>query len=323
MAAALSQSTLTNVMPNAELRIISLIPSATEIVAALGLEGSLVGRSHECDYPPTVQSLPICTAPNLNPQGTSREIHDRVEDLLKSALSIYKIDLDALARLRPTHILTQAQCEVCAVSLAEVEAAVAQLTNCSAQIISLQPAVLDDVWADLRRVAQAVGVESDTAIAALQARVATCQQKAQALPHRPRVACIEWTEPLMAAGNWVPELVALAGGENLFGTVGQHSPWMQWDELLQANPDVLVVMPCGFDLEQTRKAAISDLAQHPYWYTLKAVQQGQVYLTDGNQYFNRPGPRLVDSLEILAEIFHPKLNCSYEGRGWARLIENL
>jgi iron complex transport system substrate-binding protein len=319
MVAALNQLTLTSAMPKAELRIISLIPSATEIVAALGLEGALVGRSHECDYPPTVQSLPICTAPNLNPQGTSREIHDRVEDLLQSALSIYRIDLDALERLRPTHILTQAQCEVCAVSLAEVETAVAQLTSCSAQIISLQPAVLEDVWADLKRVAQAVGVEGEAVIAALQDRVAMCQQKAQALPHRPRVACIEWTEPLMTAGNWVPELVALAGGENLFGTVGQHSPWMQWDELVQANPDVLVVMPCGFDLEKTREAAIADLTQHPHWRTLKAVQQGQVYLTDGNQYFNRPGPRLVDSLEILAEIFHPELDYGYEGRGWVRL----
>lgn len=306
-------------MPNAALRIISLIPSATEIVAVLGLESLLVGRSHECDYPPTVQSLPICTAPNLNPQGTSREIHDRVEDLLQSVLSIYRIDLDALERLRPTHILTQAQCEVCAVSLAEVEAAVTQLTDCPAQIISLQPAVLEDVWADLKRVAQAVGVESETAIAALQKRVAMCQQKVQAFPYRPRVACIEWTEPLMAAGNWVPELVALAGGENLFGTVGQHSSWMQWDELVQANPDVVVVMPCGFDLEKTREAAIADLAQHPHWHSLKAVQQGQVYLTDGNQYFNRPGPRLVDSLEILAEIFHPEIDCDYEGLGWVRL----
>jgi iron complex transport system substrate-binding protein len=319
MAAALSRSTLTNAMPNQELRIISLIPSATEIVAALGLVGALVGRSHECDYPPTIQSLPICTAPNLDPQGTSREIHDRVEDLLQSALSIYRIDLEALERLRPTHILTQAQCEVCAVSLAEVEAAVAQLTNCSAQVISLQPAVLDDVWADLKRVAQSVGVESDTAIAALKERVAMCQHKTHALPHRPRVACIEWTEPLMAAGNWVPELVALAGGENLFGAVGQHSPWMQWDELVQANPDVVVVMPCGFDLEKTREAAIADLAQHPHWQTLKAVQQGQVYLTDGNQYFNRPGPRLVDSLEILTEILHPEIDCGYEGLGWVRL----
>jgi iron complex transport system substrate-binding protein len=308
----------TKAMPGADLRIVSLIPSATEIVAALGLERALVGRSHECDYPSTVQSLPICTAPNLNPQGTSREIHDRVEDLLQSALSIYRIDLEALERLRPTHILTQAQCEVCAVSLSEVEAAVAQLTHCSAQIISLQPSTLEEVWADIQRVGEAVGVESDAVIAALQQRVTTVQQQTQAFSHRPRVASIEWTDPLMAAGNWVPELVALAGGENLFGSVGQHSPWMQWEELLQADPDLLVTMPCGFDLEQTQKA-IADLTQNPHWQTLRAVQQRQVYLTDGNQYFNRPGPRLVDSLEILAEIFHPELSYGYEHQGWVRL----
>jgi iron complex transport system substrate-binding protein len=319
MVAGLSLSTLISVMSNAQLRIISLIPSATEIVAALGLESALVGRSHECDYPATVQSLPICTAPNLDPQGTSREIHDRVEELLQSALSIYRIDLEALERLRPTHILTQAQCEVCAVSLTEVEAAVAQLMNCSAQIISLQPATLDDVWADIKRVAQALRVDSHVAINRLQQRVAKIVQRTESLPHRPRVACIEWTEPLMAAGNWVPELVALAGGENLFGSAGKHSPWMQWDELLQADPDVIVVMPCGFDLEQTRKAAISDLTQHPNWNILKAVLLHQVYLTDGNQYFNRPGPRLIDSLEILAEIFHPELSYGYEHQGWVRL----
>ncbi|WP_404787328.1 cobalamin-binding protein [Altericista sp. CCNU0014] len=306
-------------MPHPKLRIVSLIPSATEIVAALGLEDALVGRSHECDYPATVRALPICTAPNLDPQGTSREIHDRVEDLLQSVLSIYRIDLEALERLRPTHILTQAQCEVCAVSLSDVETAVAQLTRCSAQIISLQPSTLEEVWADIRRVGDAVGAESDAAIAALRQRVATVQQQVRAFPHRPRVASIEWTDPLMAAGNWVPELIALAGGENLFGSVGKHSPWMEWDELLQADPDLLAVMPCGFDLEQTRRAAIADLAQNPHWQTLKAVRQGQVYLTDGNQYFNRPGPRLVDSLEILAEIFHPELNYGYEHRGWARL----
>jgi iron complex transport system substrate-binding protein len=319
-AAGLSRLTLISAkaMPNADLRIVSLIPSATEIVAALGLEGALVGRSHECDYPSTVQSLPICTAPNLNPQGTSREIHDRVENLLQSALSIYRIDLEALERLRPTHILTQAQCEVCAVSLSEVEAAVTQLTHCSAQIISLQPSTLEEVWADIQRIGQAVGAESDAVIAALQQRVTTVQQQTEAFPHRPRVASIEWTDPLMAAANWVPELVALAGGENLFGSAGKHSPWMQWEELLQADPDLLVTMPCGFDLEQTR-TAIADLAQHPHWKTLKAVQQRQVYLTDGNQYFNRPGPRLVDSLEILAEIFHPELSYGYEHQGWVRL----
>lgn len=304
-------------MSHSALRIVSLIPSATEVVAALGLADFLVGRSHECDYPPQVLDLPICTAPNLNPHGTSREIHDRVTDLLQSALSIYRIDLEQLFLLQPTHIITQAQCEVCAVSLAEVEAALAQWSDRTSQVISLQPATLADVWSDLARVGQILGVTSDKAINALKERVAGCQQRTQSFLQRPRVACIEWTEPLMAAGNWVPELVNLAGGENLFGVVGQHSPWMEWDKLIQADPDAIVVMPCGFNLDQTRQATV-ELAKHPSWPTLKAVQQGQVYLTNGNQYFNRPGPRLVDSLEILAEIFHPELSYRYEHQGWVR-----
>ncbi len=302
----------------APLRIVSLIPSATELVASLGLEQALVGRSHECDYPATVQALPICTAPNLDPRGASHEIHDRVEALLRSALSLYQLDLQQLAALQPTHIITQAQCEVCAVSLADVEAAVAQLTNCSPQIISLQPSRLDELWANLREVAAATGVDPAPAIAQLQQRVSACQAQVQAQATRPRVACIEWTAPLMAAGNWVPELVSLAGGESLFGVVGQHSPWLTGSELKEADPDILIMMPCGFDLSQTAQAT-AELAQQPDWLTLSAVQQGQVYLTDGNQYFNRPGPRLVDSLELLAEILHPdSCHYGYEGNGWQR-----
>ncbi len=304
-------------MDTSPLRIVSLIPSATEIVAALGVGDFLVGRSHECDYPAQVQSLPICTAPNLDPHGTSREIHDHVEDLLQAALSIYRIDLEQLARLQPTHILTQAQCEVCAVSLAEVQVAVAQVTDCAPQVLSLQPSTLAEVWSDMARVAQAVGVSSREAIAPLKQRVEAVQARTQGLGDRPRVACIEWTDPLMAAGNWVPELVELAGGQNLFGTVGQHSPWLEWDELIEGDADAIVVMPCGFNLDQTRQAT-ADLAKHPSWSALKAVRQKQVYLTDGNQYFNRPGPRLVDSLEILAEILHPHFSYGYEHQSWVR-----
>lgn len=297
------------------LRVVSLIPSATEIVAALGLTNCLVGRSHECDYPIDVQQLPICTAPNLDPQGTSREIHNRVEDLLQAALSLYRIHLDTLEQLQPTHIITQAQCEVCAVSLSEVEVAVTQLTQGTPQVISLQPRVLDDIWHDIRQVAESLGVESTSTISGLQTRLDTCRQ--QMYSHRPRVACIEWTDPLMAAGNWVPELVEIAGGENLLGQVGQHSPWLSWDELIAADPDIIVLMPCGFDLEQTRAAA-QDLSQHPQWPNLRAVQARQVFLTDGNQYFNRPGPRLVDSAELLMEIFHHPVQNA--GHGWERLL---
>lgn len=287
-------------------RIVSLIPSATEIVALLGLGEALVGRSHECDYPETVQALPICTAPKFDPHGDSQQIHDRVTEVLQSSLSVYRVDLQQLQQLQPTHILTQAQCEVCAVNLAEVERAVAQLTGQQPQIISLQPRVLADLWTDIARVAAVFGVNATLPIAALQQRVQACQAIADTLPTaiQPTVACIEWIEPLMAAGNWIPELVGLAGGRSLLGQVGQHSPWIRWSELVQADPDMLIVMPCGFDLARTQHEA-QRLLLYAEWPQLKAVQQGRVYLTDGNQYFNRPGPRLVDSLEILAELFHP------------------
>ncbi|MBD2098724.1 cobalamin-binding protein [Trichocoleus sp. FACHB-591] len=306
-------------MADMELRIVSLIPSATEILAQLGLTHQIVGRSHECDYPAEIRTRPICTEPKFNPEGTSAEIHERVTDLLQSALSVYRVKTEVLEQLKPTHILTQAQCEVCAVNLADVEQAVATLTQTQPQIISLQPNTLKDIWDDIRRVAIALGIESQSSLTQLQARVEACATKTQALSDRPTVACIEWAEPLMAAGNWIPELVELAGGQSLFGVVGQHSPWLQWDALVAADPEVIILMPCGYDLERTHQDAIA-LAKHPEWPTLRAVQAGNVYITDGNQYFNRPGPRLVDSLEILAEILHPHLfNFGYEDTGWQRL----
>lgn len=299
-------------------RIVSLIPSATEIVAFLGLANCLVGRSHECDYPPEVTVLPICTAPKFNPEGSSSEIHDRVTNLLQSALSVYQIRTEVLEALQPTHILTQAQCEVCAVSLTDVEQAVATLTHSHPQIISLQPNTLAEVWAEIERVAAVLGIEATDRLNNLKQRVEACVVTTQHLSEddRPKVACIEWAEPLMAAGNWIPELVSMAGGNALFGIPGQHSPWLQWQQLIEANPDAIVLMPCGYDLQRTREDA-ERLAGHPEWLSLQAVQTNRVYLTDGNQYFNRPGPRLVDSLEILAEILHPDLFQScYQGSGW-------
>lgn len=310
-------------MPQNPLRIISLIPSATEIVCALGLEACLVGRSHECDFPPAVKALPICTAPKFDPEGTSGEIHQRVTDLLTSALSVYRVDVAMLETLQPTHIITQAQCEVCAVSLGEVETAVAKLTQSQPQLISLSPNRLGDVWDDIHRVGSALlgragKAQVDAALMALKVRVRGCAERAAGLT-TPTVACIEWTEPLMAAGNWVPELVSLAGGKSLFGHVGQHSPWMSWDELIAADPEVMVIMPCGYDMAVTRRESAA-LVNHPQWASLRAVQTGRVYIADGNQYFNRPGPRLVDSLEILAEIFHPDVfDYGYQGQGWQPL----
>ena len=196
-------------MTDSNVRIVSLIPGGTEILATLGLVDAIVGRSHECDYPPEIQNRPICTQARLNSNASSSQINDEVNNLLQSALSIYEIKTDVLEQLQPTHILTQDQCDVCAVSLQEVEKAVATLINSKPQIISLQPNSLQDVWADIERVSNIFGVDSVKILENLEARVKICQQRIQGLSLNevPTVACIEWTDPLMIAANWIPELV--------------------------------------------------------------------------------------------------------------------
>jgi iron complex transport system substrate-binding protein len=304
----------------APLRLVSLLPSATEIIAGLGLTERLVGISHECDYPPEIKDRAICTSARLSTQQSSGEIHQEVDKLLAAAMSIYEINLDVLARLQPTHIITQDQCDVCAVSFGEVETAVAKLTTSHPQIISLQPDTIADVWADIQRVGEILNVDWQPIVSALQARVKTCQTQCQnLLSNPPKVACIEWTEPLMLAGNWIPELVEMAGGKTIGGVTGQHLPRISWDELVAADPDTIIFMPCGFDLARTRSEA-QPLTQHPQWANLSAVKQDRVYITDGNAYFNRPGPRLVESLEILTEILNPQAgNYGHHGSGWTKL----
>ena len=303
-------------MTHSNLRIVSLLPSATEIVAALGLTDAIVGRSHECDYPPEIQDRPICTEAQLNSEQPSAQIDADVLDLTQKALSIYKIKTDVLEQLQPTHIVTQDQCDVCAVNFTDVEKAVAELTHSSPKVISLQPNVLSDVWADIERVAATLGVESRSLLIGLQSRIEACRQKTQGLSERPTVAAIEWTEPLMAAGNWIPELVELAGGKSVFGIAGKHSPYLKWDTLVKVDPEVIIIMPCGFGLDRTRQET-QPLTQRPEWSSLQAVRTGKVFITDGNSYFNRPGPRLVDSLEILAEVLHSDIfDFGYRGIGW-------
>lgn len=302
-------------------RIVSLIPSSTEIVYALNLEGRLVGRSHECDFPESVRRLPVCTEPKFNPEGSSYEIDQRVKAILHQALSVYRVHGDVLKELQPDVIITQAQCEVCAVSLREVEEVVGQWLGTRPQIISLEPGTLSDVWAGIVRVAEALGGPERGAelVKSLKQRVFAIAARARTLPPGPTVAGIEWIDPLMAAGNWMPELVEMAGGINIFGEAGKHSPWMTWEELVQKDPNVIVVLPCGFDMKRTREE-IPALTRRPGWSRLRAVQTGRVYVTDGNQYFNRPGPRLVESLEILAEILHPGVfRFGHEGTGWEHL----
>ena len=299
-------------------RVVSLIASATEIVAALGCADWLVGRSHECDYPASVAELPILTGPKFSMNGTSIEIDQRVKALVAEGLSVYRVDADGLEALAPEIIVTQDQCEVCAVSLQDVEQAVCTWVGDGAQIVSLHPDGLGDVWDDIASVAAALGVpeRAQPLINSLTERLEAIRRACSAQRSRPSIACIEWVDPLMAAGNWVPTLVEIAGGRNLFGEAGKHSPWMSWEDLASADPDVIVALPCGYDIERT-VVDMDGLARTDGWADLSAVRNGRVYVVDGNQYFNRPGPRLVESAEILAELLHEgALHYGHEGTGW-------
>jgi iron complex transport system substrate-binding protein len=300
------------------LRIVSLIASATEIVHNLGLTPQQVGRSHECDYPEEVLELPVCTRPSFSTEGNSAEIDRLVKDRVVNAFSVYEVFQDVLEQLQPTHIVTQTQCRVCAVSLKDVEQALTVWISSRPKLVALEPNSLADIWRDIRSVAAACRVEErgDQTVETLQSRMRAIATKSRETAQRPRVACIEWYEPLMAAGNWVPELVELAGAGNLFGKAGLHSPWMTWKEFQAGDPDVIITMPCGFDLERTRRE-VYWLTDRPEWSKLRAVQTGQVYLADGNQYMNRPGPRIVESLQILAEILHPEVfEPKLKGSAW-------
>lgn len=295
------------------MRIVSLLASATEIVAELGALEHLVGRSHECDYPPAVLSLPVVSTVVINTDMSSAQIDAQIkqlastrpfsEDTALRALSIYALDISLLQQLRPDVIFTQTQCEVCAVSERDVTHAVAQLTGLQPQIVALAPRCLNDVWEDVLRVGEALErrEQAQKLIQGYRQRLeqsgARCRAAAEAF--RPRVAVLEWLDPLMGAGNWTPELVTYAGGQALFGEVGQHTPWLSWEELQAADPDVLILAPCGFPLARTMQD-LPVLQRHPLWPELRAVKAGRVYAIDGNAYLNRSGPRLVESAGLLA-----------------------
>jgi iron complex transport system substrate-binding protein len=276
-------------------RIVSLISSATEILHALGGTPLLVGRSHECDYPPEIHNLPACTRPLIDVNADSRSIDLQVKTAAHSGLSIYEVFDDVLEQLQPTHILTQVQCDVCAVSLRDVEQSIAQRLKSAPKLVALNPASLDDIWDDFRRVGEAAGIDAEPVIAGLKS-----QLEPISLAKPPTVACIEWIEPLMAAGNWTPELIALAGGVDVFGKPGIHSPWITWEDLLARDPDILIVAPCGFDIARTN--------QELHWLTdrlefaeLKAVRTGRFHVCDGNRCFNRPGPSVVESYRLIRQ----------------------
>jgi iron complex transport system substrate-binding protein len=299
-------------------RIISLLPSATEIVAALGFADHLVGRSHECDFPPGVERLPICSSTKIPVYGTSYEIDERVKEIVAEGLSVYRVDVDRLRELRPNLILTQTQCAVCAVTPRDLEQALCTWVGAQPVMVSLEPNNLDDVWNDIRRVGEALGVlpRAEQLIGALTKRLAGIRDEARAVQSRATVAAIEWLGPLMAGGNWMPDLIEIAGGTSLFAQPGEHSPWLDWASLIEADPQIILLLPCGFKIAQTI-GDLNLLTENPAWVNLHAVRQRQVYVIDGHHFFNRPGPRLVESAEIVAEILHPdRFNFGHRGTGW-------
>jgi iron complex transport system substrate-binding protein len=267
-----------------------------------------VGISHECDYPERITDRPHLTAPKINGHGDSRAIDQEVRALVRDGLSVYRIDTDQLQALQPELIVTQDQCAVCAVSYAEVVAVTQQVVGADVEVLSLRPNLLQDIWADIRNVGQATGrlSEADMLLDELFTRVNTIVAETIRIPQPPRVAVIEWMAPLMLAGHWVPELIQIAGGQDSLGTPGKPAPEVAWATLCEYGPEVLILVPCGYTLEQTLSEAPA-LARLPGWPDLPAVRQDQVYAVDGHAYMNRPGPRIVDSLEILAALIHPEL----------------
>jgi iron complex transport system substrate-binding protein len=299
---------------------VTLLASATEIVCALEHGDRLVGRSHECDQPPWVKRLPAVTSPRVDTAADSATIDRSVRALVEQALSVYTVDVDKLAALEPDLLVTQVQCEVCAVSLRDVEEAVRAGLPSRPRIVSMKPDALADVWADMRAIASALGVPERGVqlVTRLRARMRGIGERARGRT-RPRVACIEWLAPLMAAGNWTPELIELAGAEDVLGKAGAHAGPVGLGELAQADPDAIFVTPCGFDIARTR-AELPVLTSQPGWGELRAVREGRVFLGDGNALFNRPGPRVAETLECLAEALHPEaFRFGHEGSGWERL----
>jgi iron complex transport system substrate-binding protein len=289
------------------------------MVCALGCGDWLVGRSHECDHPDWVRRLPQVTRPKFELDGASYAIDQRVRALVEQGVSVYAVDADALAALRPDIILTQTQCEVCAVSEGDVLEATRTLLP-EARVVSLHPGQLDDIWRDLVKVAGALAVPERGVqeVVRLRGRMQAIEARARAFAARPRVACIEWIEPLMAAGHWTPELIRMGGGEDALAGRLERAPYVDLQTLTLADPDVILIAPCGFDIARTR-GEMPYLAERSEWNALRAVRERRVFIGDGNAFFNRPGPRVTETLEIVAEVLHPDgFRFGHEGRGWVR-----
>ena len=305
-------------------KIVTLIPSATEIVAFLGMKDSIVGRSHECDYPKDLKNITKLTSPKINIEGSSSEIHQQINKILENSLSVYKVDIEELKKLEPDVVITQAHCEVCAVSLSEVEEIVTNHLNEKTKIISLQPNTLKEIFDDFYRVSRGLNLEklnTENLIKPLKNKLENIEILG-ARQKRYKVACIEWIDPLMAAGNWIPEMVKISGGEDIFGKKGKDSHWIKFDEIKKKDPDIIIFLPCGYDINKTNNEVKKLFDKEAKWKNLKAYNNNKIFIVDGNQFFNRPGPRLVESLEIFAEIIHPYLfDFNHKQVGWINFFK--
>jgi len=290
------------------LRIVSLLPSATEILCRLGLEKNLVGVSHECDFPSTIQNLPKLTKPKIDPNRKSLEIHNNLKSLLSQGLSIYEVDVENLRKLSPDLIITQDQCHVCAVSFQDLEKAICQWTQIKTEICTLSPHTLDDIHRDFTKIGKATNREAEAKdlITEFWIRLNRINSKVGTdIPTHPRVLCIEWLDPLMVAGGWIPEIIKIAGGIPQIISRPEKFKEISWIEVMDCDPDIVTLFPCGYPISKTldelRNSHLSKQIS-----SLRAFREGKVFVCDGNQLFNRPGPRIIESCELLSTLFHPQ-----------------
>ena len=306
------------------MKICSLLPSATEIACALGLEEELVAVTHECDYPAAAAGKPRITRSAMDHgDSTSTEIHRHISGALHRGSSIYHLDQELLERLAPDLILTQELCDVCAVSYRQVQRAV-RIAESDATIVSLEPRTLEEILETIVHVGVLTGHrdQAETVVAGLRGRIDRVTAAVGRTGDRPRVLCVEWLDPVMVGGHWVPDMVEMAGGADGLGKAGEPSFTVTWRQVADYQPEVLVLMPCGFHLQET-VTEVERTALPAEWAGLPAVRQGRVFAVDGSSYFNRPGPRIVDGLELLAQIIHPSLAPDLHGPAEFRRLEAL
>ena len=294
------------------MRIVSLLPSATEILFALGLDDEIVGVSHECDHPPQARTKRVIIRSRIPHDAAPAEIDRLVREYVSRGESLYSVDAEALEGLRPDLIVTQDLCHVCAASPGDLASVLASVPR-RPQVLSLNPHDLSDVWADIAKVGEATGraEQASRLISELEGRIARVEGKVRGLRHRPRVAFLEWLDPLYVSGHWVPEMIARAGAQDIFCGAGAPSFRVTPEQVIAAAPEILLIAPCGYDAKRAREE-YSYTSSPEEWNQIPAVREGRVYALEANAYFSRPGPRLVTGIEALAKLFHPVAEVSLE-----------